>query len=170
MMKTFNGVAATGLLIVAACLASAQKSTDLEIKRAYKNLIDAENRHDLAAVKGMVWDSPSALFVAKAPVGWRGYWGIDDVMQHLHDMYQQPFRIDPIYEEEKVAFITPDVAETYAPVKITVAYGGQNPAPKPFIMVLLWVRTPKGWKMTTDIPIPVPPDPAPATARVKAGN
>jgi ketosteroid isomerase-like protein len=170
MMKTFNGVAATGLLIVAACLANAQTSTDLEIKRAYKNLIDAESRHDLAAVKGMVWDSPSALFVAKAPVGWRGYWGIDDVMQHLHDMYQQPFRIDPVYEEEKVAFITPDVAETYAPVKITVAYGGQNPAPKPFIMVLLWVRTPKGWKMTTDIPIPVPPDPAPATARGKAGN
>src|SRR5271155_2514267 len=79
MMKTFNGVAASGLLIVAACLTKAETSTDLEIKRAYKNLIDAENRHDLDAVKGMVWDSPSALFVAKAPVGWHGYWGIDDV-------------------------------------------------------------------------------------------
>jgi hypothetical protein len=75
MMKTFNGIAMTGALIFAACLTSAQTSTDLEIKRAYKNLIEAENRHDLAAVKGMVWDSPSALFVAKAPVGWRGYWG-----------------------------------------------------------------------------------------------
>ena len=110
MMKTFNGIAITGLLIVAACPINAQTSPDLEIKGAYKNLIDAENRHDLAAVKGMVWDSPSALFVAKAPVGWHGYWGIDDVIQHLHDMYQQPFRIDPVYEEEKVVFITPDVA------------------------------------------------------------
>jgi hypothetical protein len=164
LSKPSNVAALTGLLIVAACLTVAQTSTDLEIKRAYKNLIDAENRHDLAAVKGMVWDSPSALFVAKAPVGWRGYWGIDDVMQHLHDMYQQPFRIDPIYEEEKVVFITPDVAETYAPVKITVAYGRQNPVPKPFIMVLVWVRTSKGWRMTTDIPIPVPPDPAPGKA------
>jgi hypothetical protein len=45
-------------------------------------------------------------------------------------------------------------------VKITVAYGGQNPVPKPFIMVLVWIKTPKGWKMTTDIPIPIPPDPA----------
>jgi ketosteroid isomerase-like protein len=170
MMKTFNGIATTGLLIVAACLTNAQASTDLEIKRAYKNLIDAENRHDLAAVKGMVWDSPSALFVAKAPVGWHGYWGIDDVIQHLHDMYQQSFRIDPVYEEEKVVFITPDVAETYTPVKITVAYGGQDAAPKPFIMVLVWAKTPKGWKMTTDIPIPVPPDPAPATPRGKASK
>jgi hypothetical protein len=159
MMNKCNGIAITGALIFAACLTGAETSTDLEIKRDYKNLIDAENRHDLGAVKGLVWNSPSTLFVAKAPVGWHGYWGIDDVMQHLHDMYQQPFRIDPVYEEERVVFLTPDVAETYAPVKITVAYGGQNPAPKAFIMVLLWIKTPGGWKMTTDIPIPIPPDP-----------
>jgi hypothetical protein len=41
-----------------------------------------------------------------------------------------------------------------------VAYGGQNPVPKPFVMVLLWIKTSQGWKMTTDIPIPVPPDSA----------
>jgi hypothetical protein len=110
-------------------------------------------------VREFVWNSPSTLFVAKAPVGWRGYWGFVDVMQHLHDMYQQPFRIDPIYEEEKVVFITPDIAETYAPVNITVAYAGQNPVPKPFVMVLVWIKTSQGWKMTTDIPIPVPPEP-----------
>lgn len=132
-----------------------------ELKRIYKELIDDENRHDLVAVKKLVWDSPSTLFVAKAPVGWRGYWGIDDMIQHLHDMYQTPFRIDPNYDEEKVVFITEEIAETYAPVRITVAYAGQNPVPKPFVMVLLWIRTPEGWKMTTDIPIPVPADPTP---------
>ena len=131
-----------------------------EIKNIYKELIDAENRHDLTAVRESVWNSPSALFVAKAPVGWHGYWGIDDVMRHLDDMYQQPFRIDPIYEEERVVFLTPEIAETYAPVRISVAYGGQNPVPKPFVMVLVWIHTAQGWKMTTDIPIPVPPDPA----------
>lgn len=125
----------------------------------YKQLIDAENKHDPSAVRKPVWNSPSTLFVAKAPVGWHGYWGIDDVMQHLHDMYQQPFRIDPIYEEEKVAFITPENCGDYAPVRIIVAYGGQNPVLKPFVMVLIWIQTPQGWKMATDIPIPVPSDP-----------
>ena len=139
---------------------SAAGNKEQDVKDIYKKLIDAENRHDLPAVREFVWNSPSTLFVAKAPVGWQGYWGIDDVMQHLHDMYQQPFRIDPIYQEEKVVFITPEIAETYVPVRITVAYGGQNPVPKPFVMVLLWIQTPKGWKMTTDIPIPVPPEPA----------
>ena len=42
--------------------------------------------------------------------------------------------------QETVVFITRDIAETYAPVKISVAYGGQKPVPKPFIMVLLWIK------------------------------
>src|SRR5271156_1196597 len=85
---------------------AAQTTNERELKRIYRQLIDAEDKHDLTAVRALVWNSPSTLFVAKAPLGWHGYWGIDDVMQHLHDMYQQPFRIDPIYEEEKVVFIT----------------------------------------------------------------
>ena len=66
----------------------------------------------------------------------------------------------PCRTEEKAVFITPDTAKTYTPVQITVAYCGQNPVPKPFVMVLLWIKMPKGWKMTTDIAIPVRPDPA----------
>lgn len=153
--------AATFFLLSSLTVGVYASATDKEqeLKRVYKELIDEENRHDLAAVRKLVWDSPSTLFVAKAPVGWRGYWGIDDVMRHLHDMYQTPFRIDPDYDEEKVVFISPEVAETYAPVRITVAYGGQNPVPKPFVMVLIWIKTAQGWRMTTDIPIPVPPDP-----------
>jgi hypothetical protein len=34
------------------------------------------------------------------------------------------FRIDPVYEKEKVVFITPEIAETYATVRITMVYGG----------------------------------------------
>jgi ketosteroid isomerase-like protein len=157
-MKAPNTLIVALLLLVNL---TAAETGEAEIKRAYKDLIDAENKHDLSTVRVMVWNSAATLFVAKAPVGWQGYWGVDDVIGHLHDMYQGTFRIDPSYEEEKVVFLTPAVAETYAPVKITVAYAGQNPIPRPFIMVLLWIKTTQGWKMATDIPIPVPPDPAP---------
>jgi hypothetical protein len=162
MNKVYKSCIAVLFVVIALIwttqLGGAAEDKEQDVKNIYKKLIDVENRHDLSAVRELVWNSRSTLFVAKAPVGWRGYWGIDDVMQHLHDMYQQPFRIDPIYEEEKVVFITPEIAETYAPVRITVAYGGQNPVPKPFVMVLIWIKTSEGWKMTTDIPIPVPPD------------
>jgi hypothetical protein len=65
-------IAAVGALLMFQVTACAQ-TPETEIKRAYKDLIDAENRHDIPAVKSVVWNSPSALFVAKAPVGWHGY-------------------------------------------------------------------------------------------------
>jgi len=135
------------------------------VRALYKQLIDAENRHDLSAVRPLVWVSPNALFVAKtataAEGNWGGFWGTEVVLSHLGELYKAgSFRIEPDYERVKVVGIAPDVAETYAPVKITVAYAGQTPVPKPFLMILNWVRTPEGWRMATDIALPIPPAPA----------
>jgi len=133
------------------------------LKILYKQLIDAENRHDLSAVRAILWNSQSTLFVAKtatpAEGNWAGFWGTEVVMQHFHDLYQGAFKMEPDYEREKVVGLTADVAETYVPLKITVAYAGQTPVPKPFLMIVEWVRTPGGWKMATDIALPIPPAP-----------
>jgi hypothetical protein len=133
------------------------------ITTLYRKLIDAENRHDLAAVRAFVWDSPDALFVAKtattAEGNWAGFWGKDVVVQHLGDLYSGIFVMDPDYSRVKTVGLTPDVALTYAPLKISVAYAGQTPVPKPFLMIVNWVRTPFGWKMATDIALPIPPPP-----------
>jgi hypothetical protein len=135
-----------------------------EIRGLYRKLIEAENRHDLAEVRTVVWNSPSALFVAKtatpAEGNWAGFWGADVVVTHIGDLFGAgSFRIDPDYAKEKVVGLTRDVAETYAPVAISVAYAGQTPVPKPFIMILDWIRTPEGWRMATDIALPIPPAP-----------
>jgi len=135
-----------------------------ELRMLYRRLIDAENRHDIEAVRPMVWVSPNALFVAKtataAEGNWAGFWGTEVVLQHLDDLYKAgPFRITPDYDKEKIVALNHDVAETYVPVSITVAYGGQAPVPKPFLMILNWVRTADGWRMATDIALPVPPAP-----------
>jgi hypothetical protein len=63
-------------------------------------LIDKENAKDFDAVERFVWNSPSALFVAKtatsAEGNWAGFWGHDVVVQHLHDViFGGPFHIDP---------------------------------------------------------------------------
>ena len=162
----------TGLALMA-CPAAAASSTDADpldqasrdgVRALFEQLIDAENRHDLNAVRPFVWVSPNALFVAKtataAEGNWAGFWGTEIVLDHLGELYKAgPFHIDPDYERVKVVGIAPDVAETYAPVKITVAYAGQTPVPKPFLMILNWVRTPEGWRMATDIALPIPPAP-----------
>lgn len=140
------------------------ESTVIELRGLYKQLIDAENRHDIAAVRPMIWESPNTLFVAKtataAQGNWAGFWGTDVVLNHLDDLYKAgPFKIEPDYDKEKVVALSADVAETYVPVRITVAYAGQDPVPKPFLMILEWVRTPEGWRMATDIALPIPPAP-----------
>ena len=140
------------------------EATVTELRGLYKQLIDAENRHDIAAVRPLVWDSPDTLFVAKtataAEGNWAGFWGADVVLNHLDDLYKAgPFKIEPDYAKEKVVALSSDVAETYVPVNITVAYAGQTPVPKPFLMILEWVRTPQGWRMATDIALPIPPAP-----------
>lgn len=140
------------------------KATITELRGLYKQLIDAENRHDIAAVRSLVWVSPNTLFVAKtataAEGNWAGFWGTEVVLNHLGDLYKAgPFKIEPDYDKEIVVALSRDVAETYVPVSITVAYGGQTPVPKPFLMILEWVRTPQGWRMATDIALPIPPAP-----------
>jgi hypothetical protein len=135
-----------------------------EIDQLYHRLIDAENRHDIAEVRTMLWDSPSALFVAKtatpAEGNWAGFWGAEVVLQHLADLYSGTFVMAPDYDRVKTVGLSADVALTYAPLNISVAYAGQTPTPKPFLMIVNWVRTSAGWKMATDIALPIPPAPA----------
>jgi hypothetical protein len=82
-------------------------STDeiANLKSLFTKLIDAENRHDITAVKPLLWNSPATLFVAKT----------------------------------------------------AVSYAGQTPLPKPFLIIMDWIRTRDGWRMASDIAIPVPP-------------
>jgi hypothetical protein len=134
-----------------------------QINQLYHRLIDAENRHDIAEVRTMLWDSPAALFVAKtatpAEGNWAGFWGAEVVLQHLADLYKGTFVMAPDYDRVKTVGLSADVALTYAPLDISVAYAGQTPTPKPFLMIVNWVRTGGGWKMATDIALPIPPAP-----------
>jgi hypothetical protein len=79
--------------------------------------------------------------------------------RRLYGWTRGPFRIEPDYDKEKVVALTHDVVQTYVPVSVTVAYAGQTPVPKPFLMILEWVKTPQGWRMATDIALPIPPVP-----------
>jgi hypothetical protein len=163
-------VAAATLVVAISCVGAGApahaRDGDVikEINTLYRALIDAENRHDLSAVRTMVWQSPDMLFVAKtatpAEGNWAGFWGTEVVLEHFHDLYQGVFVMEPDYSRVKTVSLTKDVAETYAPLSISVGYAGQTPVPKPFLMIVTWIRTAAGWKMATDIALPIPPAPA----------
>jgi hypothetical protein len=138
-----------------------------EVKTLFHQLMASANKHDVAAIRQMFWDSRSALIVAKsvdpAEGDWAGFWGIDAVTRKIHDIASSgPVTLYPDYSRLKAVGISSTVAETYAPVKIAVSYGGQNPAPRPFLLVVDWLKTAEGWKIASEIIIPVPPAPAKA--------
>lgn len=139
----------------------AQSKDSIDVAARYEKLIDAENKHDISVVKEMLYASNTTLLVAKTKTkeegGWGGFWGQENVGQHLEAVVTGgTFRIDPIYERERITFIKPDVAELYAPVNISVSYAGQNPVPKPFLMIIIWVKIIDKWMIQSDIAIPVP--------------
>lgn len=142
--------------------------TEQEVRSRYKALIDAENAHDIDAVRRFVWQSPSALFVAKTKTpeqgNWAGFWGDDAVVDHINELFQGTFVMAPDFGREKVVQLSREVVETYVPLTISVAYAGQSGTPKPFLMIVEWVKDGGEWKMATDIALPIPPAPRPSPA------
>lgn len=134
------------------------------IRSKFTDLMQLANRHDFKALHEMFWQSPSALLVAKSAVpsdgNWAGFWGNDAIDQKLHDIGTSgPVVLEPDYSKFKVVGLTKDVAQSYAPVTITVSYAGQDGTPKPFLILINWIRVNEDWKIASEILLPVPPAP-----------
>ena len=132
------------------------------IKSRFVQLMDLANRHDVAAIHDMFWQSPSALLVAKSAVpsegNWAGFWGNDTIDQKLRDIAASgPVVLTPDLSKLRVVGLTREMAESYVPVTITVSYAGQDGTPKPFLMIIDWLKVGKDWKIASEIILPVPP-------------
>ena len=154
---------------VAAAPAGSQEPLDAQtlntIKAQFSQPMELANRHDLEALHGMFWQSHSALLVAKSAIpsdgNWAGFWGNDAIDQKLHDIAGSgPVVLTPDFSKLKVVGLTHELAESYAPMTITVSYAGQDGTPKPFLMIISWIRVEKDWKVASEIILPVPPTPA----------
>ena len=135
-----------------------------ELRALYKQLIDAENRHDLAAVRPLLWNSPSTLFVAKtatpAEGNWAGFWGTDVVYAtFLATSIKGHFRLIQIIPRKRLLGSPPMSPKLMRRSKLRLPMLARRRCPKPFLMILDWIKTPAGWKMATDIPLPIPPTP-----------
>jgi hypothetical protein len=128
--------------------------------------MELANKHDLKALHEMFWKSPSALLVAKSAIlsegNWAGVWGNDAIDQKLHDIATSgPAILQPDFSKLKVVGLTRDLAESYVPATITVSYAGQDGTPKPYLIIVNWIKVGKEWKIASEILLPVPPPPAP---------
>ncbi len=159
-LSTLLSVASASELAVYRDPLDAQTLT--KIKTQFSQLITLANRHDIKAIHNMFWQSPSTLLVAKSAVpaegNWAGYWGNEAIDQKLHDIANSgPVELTPDYAKLKVVGVTKEVAQSYAPVNITVSYAGQSGTPKPFLLIINWIKIAQDWKVAAEILLPVPP-------------
>src|ERR1700722_10709562 len=132
------------------------------IRSGFSKLMELANRHDFKALHEMFWQSPSTLLVAKNAIAsecnWAAFWGNEAIDQKLHDIgISGPVVLEPDYSKLKVVGLTADVAQSYAPVNITVSYAGQDGTPKPFLLLVNWIKISRNWKIASEIILPVPP-------------
>jgi hypothetical protein len=168
MRKTLSAAALAAALSTGSAVADEaplDASVLSSIKAQFGQLMELANRHDLKALHGMFWQSPSVLLVAKSTVAsegnWAGFWGNDAVDRKLHDIaVSGPVVLVPDLSKLEVVGLTHDVAESYAPMTITVSYGGQDGTPKPFLLIIDWIKIGSDWKIASEIILPVPPSPA----------
>jgi hypothetical protein len=173
MQKTFFAIAfaVTALVVGSAVAAPAAYKDPLDasalnaIGSQFSRLMEMANRHDIKAIHEMFWQSPSALLVAKSAVpsegNWAGYWGNEAIDQKLSDIAASGGVVmTPDLSRLKVAGRTDQWAESYAPVTITVSYAGQDGTPKPFLVIVEWIKVAQEWKIASEIILPVPPPPA----------
>ena len=134
------------------------------IRSRFGRLMELANKHDIHALHGMFWQSPSALLVAKSATpsegNWAGFWGNEAIDGKLHDIGTSgPVVLEPDYSKLKVVGLTRHVAESYVPMNITVSYAGQDGTAKPFLMIIDWLHVGSDWKVASEIILPVPPSP-----------
>jgi len=164
-------VALAALSYVSVSAAAAANTDPLDpstltiIRSQFSKVMELANRHDIKALHGMFWQSPSALIVAKSAIpsegNWAGFWGNEAIDQKLHDIAAAgPAILQPDLSKLKVVGLTHDVAQSYAPVTITVSYAGQDGTPKPFLIIMNWIKVGQDWKIASEIILPVPPAPA----------
>ena len=172
MRKALLVTAALAVVAAGSATAAAAAESDpldaatlTTIGAQFGQLMDLANRHDLTALHAMFWQSPSALLVAKSAVpaegNWSCYWGNAAIDRKLHDIAGSgPVVLQPDLSRLRVVGLTHEVAESYAPVTITVSYAGQDGTPKPFLMIIDWIKVGTDWKVASEIILPVPPAPA----------
>jgi predicted RNA-binding protein len=173
MQRTFFAVAfaVAALAVGSAVAAPAAYKDPLDaptlnaIGSHFSRLMELANRHDIEAIHEMFWRSPSALLVAKSAIpsegNWAGYWGNDAIDQKLRDIAASGgVVLTPDLSRLRVVGRTDKWAESYAPVNITVSYAGQDGTPKPFLVIVEWIKVAKDWKIASEIILPVPPPPA----------
>ena len=89
-------------------------------------------------------------FVARA----YRYWGREAVLAHFRRIFAGTWRFEPDEAAIQVTMLGKDVAQIYAPTRVTVGPPGQPATTSQFHMTEFAIRTSDGWRIATIVAVP----------------
>lgn len=137
---------------------AAKKFTDADsrdVRALFLRQAAAESAHDLAGIDGVLAPQEKGqvdpvTFVARA----YRFWGREEVMDHFRTTFAGTWKFEPDERSIRIVPLGTDVAHIFAPTRITIGAAGQPGKEYQFLVNEFAVRTPKGWKITTIVPVP----------------
>jgi ketosteroid isomerase-like protein len=144
--------ACIALLFIPLVTNAASGTPEDEVRATFERFVAAQNAHDVKAVESLLLNSPDFLWITRGtPV-----WGPDPALKRFTALYEGTWRLDPEASSLKTTMLGNGAAQLYVPIMFTIGAAGQPAQPTRFLMNLILVKTPGGWKVSSILPIPAP--------------
>jgi hypothetical protein len=138
------------LLILPIRLAAAAPEDD--VRSTFDRFVAAQNAHDVQAVESLLLGSPEFLWITRGtPI-----WGPEKALERFSTLYQGTWQLEPEPSGLKVTMLGDRAAQIYVPILFTIGAPGQPAQPARFLMNMVLVTTPAGWRVSSILPIQAP--------------
>jgi hypothetical protein len=145
-------VRSTLITLALAALPLPAASTQDEVRQTFDRFVAAQNAHDIKAVEGLLLDSDDFLWITRGTA----IWGREAALKRFKALYEGTWQLAPEAGALKVVMLGERNAQVFAPIAFRIGAPGQAPQSTRFLMNLVLVQAPAGWKVSAILPIPAP--------------
>jgi hypothetical protein len=150
--KTFiEALFVVGVLTFSSTAVRAAPEDDVRV--VFDQFVNAQNSHDLRAVRELLLDSPNFLWVTRGTA----IWGRDAALKRFEALYQGTWKLSPDTPNLKTVLMNDVTAQVHVPITFNIGVLGQPAPDAPFLMNQTLIKTPVGWRIANILPIPLPP-------------
>jgi len=139
-----------GMLVFSATSATAAPEDD--VRATFDQFVNAQNAHDVVAVRELLLDSPNFLWVTRGtPI-----WGREAALKRFEALYQGTWKLSPDASNLRVVLVNDMTAQVYVPITFNIGPAGQTAPDALFLMNQTLIKTAAGWRIANILPIPLP--------------
>ena len=144
--------ACVALLLIPLLTNAAFAAPEDEVRATFERFVAAQNAHDVKAVESLLLNSPDFLWITRGtPV-----WGSDAALKRFSALYEGTWRLEPEASSLRTMMLGDHAAQVYVPIMFTIGAPGQSAQATRFLMNLIVVKTPGGWRVSSILPIAAP--------------